>query len=91
MKDRYLELLLSFITLALIVIAIIIFIYTGGSVAFYAVTVVAIIVGFINALLISRIGSEEGRRPRRGSAVRIRRAAGRTARRKERTKGRKSR
>lgn len=76
MKDRHLELLLSFATLVLIIIAITIFIYTGGSLAFYAVAVVAVIVGFANAFVISRIGSENKSEPkRRSTQIRSRRTS----------------
>lgn len=45
---------LSLATVVLTILALIIFIYQRGSSAFYAVAVIAIIVGFANAWLISR-------------------------------------
>ncbi|MGC8652309.1 MAG: hypothetical protein ACP5UH_03620 [Candidatus Micrarchaeia archaeon] len=45
---------LSLATVALTILAIIIFIYQRGSAAFYATVVIAIIVGFANAWLLGR-------------------------------------
>ncbi len=53
MENRYIELFLSFLTLVLVVVAIIIFIYTGGSFIFYLVSAIAIIMGLLNIWKIS--------------------------------------
>ncbi|MGC8496327.1 MAG: hypothetical protein ACP5RM_03540 [Candidatus Micrarchaeia archaeon] len=48
------ELILSFATVVLTILAIIIFIYQQGSSAFYIIATITIIVGFVNAWLISK-------------------------------------
>jgi hypothetical protein len=48
------QLRFSVLTLALILVAVIIFIYTGGSYLFYLVAVVAIIFGIVNFWMISK-------------------------------------
>ncbi len=45
---------LSIATIVLTILAIIIFIYQRGSAAFYATAIIAIVVGFTNAWLLSR-------------------------------------
>ncbi|MGC8670159.1 MAG: hypothetical protein ACP5TL_03345 [Candidatus Micrarchaeia archaeon] len=53
------ELSLSIITLLITIAAIIIFLYQGGSIAFYMIAVIAIIIGFVNAWLISKSTRKE--------------------------------
>ena len=50
---------MSVLTVALAIIAIVMFIYTGASATFYAAVAVAIVVGMINAWLISKTSVEE--------------------------------
>jgi VIT1/CCC1 family predicted Fe2+/Mn2+ transporter len=48
------NIILSIITVILFVIAIIVFIDYGGNAIFYAIVVLALILGFLNAWLISK-------------------------------------
>jgi uncharacterized membrane protein len=54
MEKMAVEFMSSLATVALAILAVVTFIYYGAGLAFYAVVVVAIFVGFINAWLISR-------------------------------------
>ncbi|MDE1810589.1 MAG: hypothetical protein KGH66_00925 [Candidatus Micrarchaeota archaeon] len=54
MTKLELPLITSFITIALAVLAIGLFIYFGASALFYSVVVIAIVFGFLNGWLISR-------------------------------------
>jgi preprotein translocase subunit SecF len=48
------EFITSFITVVIAILAIALYIHSGGTLVFYAAVVIAIIVGFYNAWLISR-------------------------------------
>jgi len=48
------EFITSFITVVIAILAIALYIHSGGTLVFYAEVVIAIIVGFYNAWLISR-------------------------------------
>jgi multisubunit Na+/H+ antiporter MnhF subunit len=54
MPEATKELVLSFATVILTILAIIIFIYQQGSSTFYIIAIVTMIVGFVNAWLISK-------------------------------------
>lgn len=58
MDNKYMELSLSFSTLVLVIIAVIIFIKTGGSLIFYIVSTITVVVGLVNMWKISRSGEE---------------------------------
>lgn len=70
---------LSIITVVLFVIAIVVFIDYGGNAVFYAVVVLAIALGFVNAWLISK--STE---TKRGAPQKMMRASARKGRRSTR-------
>lgn len=52
------EFAMSALTVILVIIAIVTFIYSGASLTFYAVVVIALIVGFSNTWLLSRTPRE---------------------------------
>ena len=54
MKKLAREFITSFITVVIAILAIALYIHSGGTLVFYAAVVIAIIVGFYNAWLISR-------------------------------------
>ncbi len=54
MKKLAREFITSMMTVILAILAIALYIYSGGTLVFYAVVVIAILVGFYNAWLISR-------------------------------------
>ncbi len=58
MKKLAKEFVTSLITIILAILAIAIFISSGGSLLFYVAVAIAIIFGFYNAWLISNTGSE---------------------------------
>jgi fatty acid desaturase len=70
------EFVLSAATIVLAILAIVTFIYTGASGAFYVVIVVAIATGFVNAWLISRTEETRQAEPTR-TTTRRKRAASR--------------
>lgn len=59
MDNKYVELSLSFLTLVLVIIAVIIFIKTGGSILFYSISLITVIVGLVNMWKISKSGEEQ--------------------------------
>lgn len=52
------EFAMSALTVVLVIIAIVTFIYSGASLVFYAVVLIALIVGFSNTWLLSRTPRE---------------------------------
>lgn len=82
MKRESRELILSLATVILVVIAISVFIYTGGSYIFYIIAIIAFIVGIVNFWLLSTDNSDSRetyseirkspRRSRRSSSKRAR-------------------
>ena len=62
------EILTSLATVALAILAVVVFIYYGAGALFYAVVVVALVVGFYNALMISKAESGIPERPASKSA-----------------------
>ena len=66
MQQSHMEMMLSMTTVVLAIFAISVFIYYGGSELFYAVAVLAMVIGFMNFRLISRAGARgsTGARPR---------------------------
>ncbi len=77
--NELLGLALSVVTIALFIIALILFINYGGSAKFYVVVIAALVIGVLNAWIISK----EGRRRSapRAAAPRKRRGARRGSRR----------
>lgn len=57
------EFIFSLLTFVSTIIAIVMFIYYGSSLAFYVAIIVAIAIGFINAWLISKSGAEVAAKP----------------------------
>jgi ABC-type transport system involved in Fe-S cluster assembly fused permease/ATPase subunit len=62
------EILTSLATVALAILAVVVFIYYGAGALFYAVVVVALVVGFYNAWMISKAESGIPERPASKSA-----------------------
>ena len=63
MKKLTNEFVTSLITIILAILAIGIFIYSGGSILFYAVIAIAIIFGFYNVWLVSKAVSKTAAPP----------------------------
>ncbi|HIH50508.1 MAG: hypothetical protein ABSE71_04775 [Candidatus Micrarchaeaceae archaeon] len=64
MKKLAREFITSLITVILAILAIALYIHSGGTLVFYTVVVIAILVGFYNAWLISRGELKEVRETR---------------------------